>query len=464
MPTTFLLIGMAGTGKSTFTARLNSWLSSLTDITLDRYTGLNKDITLINLDPAILKTKVPLDIDIREHFDIENIMRDYDLGPNGSVTTILNLFMLKWDGKISSKYSVIDTPGQIEAFVWSNGGKILVHKIIKENNYQNTEHSSFENEEIEQITKDIGKTSLGTKRSVEMNTSPQACPTAYEDKMEKCYSKKSVENTDQDSKSKPLKNKNMDECTEHNGTIGDMVNKSAIDPSEHSDTVESLKNQNMGKCTEHNGTIGDVGEKDTNYLKQYKEQDIKHSSTDTQESNRCFNQTQLKNEKFTFQEQTNFTNISSSPKEKATSTNKRVDKMNQDGFKEGSCKTELKERKGQLIILYMLDSKDCSKPCVFMCNMLYALIIKMRFNIPIVLIFNKIDLAPVPINWLKDYETFLEDIDQESMNSSLLSSMALHFEEYYNKFEYVGVSAETGQGKKDFFDCMEKITGLKYQK
>ncbi|KRH91735.1 GTPase XAB1, interacts with DNA repair protein XPA, partial [Pseudoloma neurophilia] len=141
MSITFLNIGMAGTGKSTFSARLNLWLSAKNKIEINQDTGLNKNVTLINLDPAILKTKMPLDIDIREYFDIEQVMKDYNLGPNGSVTTILNLFMLQWNGKIDGKYCVIDTPGQIEAFVWSNSGKVLVQKMIEKNNYYQIKES-----------------------------------------------------------------------------------------------------------------------------------------------------------------------------------------------------------------------------------------------------------------------------------------------------------------------------------
>ncbi|KRH92704.1 GTPase XAB1, interacts with DNA repair protein XPA, partial [Pseudoloma neurophilia] len=117
----------------------------------------------------------------------------------------------------------------------------------------------------------------------------------------------------------------------------------------------------------------------------------------------------------------------------------------------------VKKEDGHLIILYILDSEQCASPNVFMCNMLYALMIKMRFKVPILLVFNKIDLAPIPVEWLKDYEKFMESVDEESYNGSLLKSMALHFEEFYSNFEYVGVSAETGQGKHEFFEIVEKM-------
>lgn len=237
---------MAGTGKSTFTARLNNWVSSFEQLNINQKTGMNSDLTLVNLDPAVIKTKTPLDVDIREFHDIENIMKTYNLGPNGAVTTTLNLFLMQWDANIESKYTIIDTPGQIEAFVWSNGGKVLVEKFTKRNN--------------------------------------------------------------------------------------------------------------------------------------------------------------------------------------------------------------------KLFILYLLDSEECARSSVFMCNMMYALMIKMRFNVPVILVFNKVDLAPVPIEWIENFEKFMEDVEEdETMNGPILRGMALHFEEYYKNFDYVGVSAFTGTGKKEFFDCIEKV-------
>lgn len=121
----FLIVGMAGTGKTTFCQRLYSWLN--TEIVLKN--GLNSLITSINLDPAVQNAKMPLTIDIRDHVDFKETMHKYKLGPNGTINTCLNLFMINFKAPEESKYTIIDTPGQIEAFTWSSPGYALMNMI-----------------------------------------------------------------------------------------------------------------------------------------------------------------------------------------------------------------------------------------------------------------------------------------------------------------------------------------------
>ncbi|KAM0688308.1 GPN-loop GTPase 1 [Conglomerata obtusa] len=130
----FVVVGMAGSGKSTFTQRLYSWISQQ-KYQNDPQSGLNKYIFSLNLDPAVLKTKMPLDEDIRDTIDYNEVMEKHKLGPNGALTTCLNLYLLQVDtllNKIQAKdpeYVIIDTPGQIEAFTWSSPGFVLVEAL-----------------------------------------------------------------------------------------------------------------------------------------------------------------------------------------------------------------------------------------------------------------------------------------------------------------------------------------------
>lgn len=119
---TFVVVGMAGAGKTTFCQRLYSWLN--TDIVLKN--GLNSNITSINLDPAVVNPKMPLTIDIRDTIDYRETMEKYSLGPNGAINTCLNLFLLNFTPPSDSKYAIIDTPGQIEAFTWSSPGEMVM--------------------------------------------------------------------------------------------------------------------------------------------------------------------------------------------------------------------------------------------------------------------------------------------------------------------------------------------------
>lgn len=121
-PATVVCIGMAGSGKTTFVQRLNSHLHSK-----------KTPPYLINLDPAVLKVPYGANIDIRDSVKYKKVMQEYNLGPNGAIVTSLNLFSTKIDQviKLVEKRSdkvqhvIIDTPGQIECFVWSASGAII---------------------------------------------------------------------------------------------------------------------------------------------------------------------------------------------------------------------------------------------------------------------------------------------------------------------------------------------------
>lgn len=88
---------------------------------------------VINLDPAVLKVPFGANIDIRDSVKYKKVMENYNLGPNGAIVTSLNLFSTKIDQVISlvekksDKFQnvIIDTPGQIECFIWSASGAII---------------------------------------------------------------------------------------------------------------------------------------------------------------------------------------------------------------------------------------------------------------------------------------------------------------------------------------------------
>lgn len=121
-PTTILCIGMAGAGKTTFVQRLSCHLSLR-----------NEKPYVINFDPAVLKLPYEPNVDIRDSINYKMVMEKYNLGPNGAIVTSLNLISTKIDQIInlvekkaeSLKNNIVDTPGQIECFVWSASGAIL---------------------------------------------------------------------------------------------------------------------------------------------------------------------------------------------------------------------------------------------------------------------------------------------------------------------------------------------------
>ena len=125
-PATVICIGMAGSGKKTFMQRLNSHLHEK-----------KTPPYVINLDPAVWKIPYGANIDIRDLVKYKKVMEEYNLGPNGAIVTSLNLFLTKIDQVIklvegkADKFEnvIIDTPGQIECFIWSASGAIITESF-----------------------------------------------------------------------------------------------------------------------------------------------------------------------------------------------------------------------------------------------------------------------------------------------------------------------------------------------
>lgn len=121
-PVIVIVIGMAGSGKTTLMHRLVAHCQS---------TG--KRGYVVNLDPAVTNLPFSANIDIRDTVNYKNVMKEYGLGPNGGILTSLNLFVTKFSEVVELvesradqlDYVLVDTPGQIEIFTWSASGAIV---------------------------------------------------------------------------------------------------------------------------------------------------------------------------------------------------------------------------------------------------------------------------------------------------------------------------------------------------
>ncbi|KAF7505830.1 hypothetical protein GJ744_000405 [Endocarpon pusillum] len=134
LPVAVVCVGMAGSGKTTFMQRINAHLHSK-----------KQPPYVLNLDPAVLSVPFEANIDIRDSINYKEVMKQYHLGPNGGILTSLNLFATKVDQILAlmekrsrippdSKtrpphHFLIDTPGQIEVFVWSASGSIILESL-----------------------------------------------------------------------------------------------------------------------------------------------------------------------------------------------------------------------------------------------------------------------------------------------------------------------------------------------
>ncbi|MBN3296447.1 GPN-loop GTPase 1 [Amia ocellicauda] len=125
-PVCLIVLGMAGSGKTTFVQRVTAHLHRK-----------KSPPYVINLDPAVHEVPFPANIDIRDTVNYKEVMKQYGLGPNGGIVTSLNLFATRFDQVMKfiekkqndHKYVVIDTPGQIEVFTWSASGTIITETL-----------------------------------------------------------------------------------------------------------------------------------------------------------------------------------------------------------------------------------------------------------------------------------------------------------------------------------------------
>jgi len=111
------------------------------------------------------------------------------------------------------------------------------------------------------------------------------------------------------------------------------------------------------------------------------------------------------------------------------------------------------------VIVYVVDTPRSANAVTFMSNMLYACSILYKAKLPLLVVFNKIDVTPhhFAVDWMTDLTAFQEALQAEkSYMGTLATSMALMLEEFYNSLSVVGVSAMTGAGIPAFFEALEK--------
>lgn len=121
------IVGTAGSGKTLLTATLNEWLK----------VGKQKSAT-VNLDPGVLNLPYSPDIDIRETININDIMEQYNLGPNGALVLASDLIAEEAErigGEIEDLQTdvvLVDTPGQMELFAFRASGPYIANELTKQ--------------------------------------------------------------------------------------------------------------------------------------------------------------------------------------------------------------------------------------------------------------------------------------------------------------------------------------------
>lgn len=124
---TIFVTGTAGSGKSLLTSKIYEY-----------YTRNGAFTAVLNLDPGVDSLPYTCDIDVRDFVDIVSIMRQYDLGPNGSLIMANDLIASKIDelqnevDRINPDYLLVDTPGQIELFAYRTSGPFFIQNLRSE--------------------------------------------------------------------------------------------------------------------------------------------------------------------------------------------------------------------------------------------------------------------------------------------------------------------------------------------
>ena len=116
--------GTAGSGKSMLTSKI-----------LEYYQKNGVFASALNLDPGVESLPYRPDVDVRDYVDIVQIMKQYDLGPNGSMIMANDLIATKIDDiqneihGVNPDYLIVDTPGQIELFAYRASGPFFIQNI-----------------------------------------------------------------------------------------------------------------------------------------------------------------------------------------------------------------------------------------------------------------------------------------------------------------------------------------------
>jgi GTPase SAR1 family protein len=122
-------LGTAGSGKTVLSAVMRRYLQSQTP---------DNTIINVNLDPAVQNLPYTCEVDVRDYVDIQALVDMYELGPNGAMVHANDVIATSfheikediddWDADAV----LIDTPGQLEIFVYRTAGPIITSMFDKD--------------------------------------------------------------------------------------------------------------------------------------------------------------------------------------------------------------------------------------------------------------------------------------------------------------------------------------------
>lgn len=125
-----LVIGPPGAGKTTYCTGMQQLL-----------TVLKRPVIVVNFDPANDELPYDCDIDIRELVNVEDVMVEMQLGPNGALVYAMEYIEVNLDWlilqvrrateKIAVPYVFFDCPGQVELYTHHDVMTRLTQQLVK---------------------------------------------------------------------------------------------------------------------------------------------------------------------------------------------------------------------------------------------------------------------------------------------------------------------------------------------
>lgn len=124
---TVFVTGTAGSGKSLLSSKISEY-----------YTAGGSFAAILNMDPGAESLPYACDVDVRDHVDVVQVMRRYELGPNGALVMASDLAASKIGeireqvDAVSPDYLIVDTPGQVELFAYRSSGPFIAENLARE--------------------------------------------------------------------------------------------------------------------------------------------------------------------------------------------------------------------------------------------------------------------------------------------------------------------------------------------
>ncbi|XP_066148055.1 GPN-loop GTPase 2 [Euwallacea fornicatus] len=122
-----VVIGPPGSGKTTYCGKVFDFYKI----------KLNRQVEVINLDPANDNMGYSSKIDIMQLITLEDVMKNYQLGPNGALMYCMEYLEANFDWllnqlvQIKDCYLIFDMPGQVELYTHHDSIKNIFSKLEK---------------------------------------------------------------------------------------------------------------------------------------------------------------------------------------------------------------------------------------------------------------------------------------------------------------------------------------------